>query len=231
MKHRTGFPLAIVAGLIAASPAQADPLESLNRAMFTFNDNAVYYVIDPLAQAADTWIPGALRTAGSNVYENLTEPEFIVAHSLAGNGGAAADSTYRMIINSTLGIGGLFDVASRLGIRRQQIEFGEALCQAGLPTGQYLVLPLVGPTNAVTATAVSGFIVGGWFVLSLVSTTLATADLVLDLSASAASLRYAGDVPDQQARDPYSIQREEYLAYLAKSCPSDQLVAEHRAAP
>ena len=231
MKHRKCIPLAVAAGLIAATPAQADPLESLNRAMFTFNDNAVYYVIDPLARAADTWIPDTLRTAGSNVYENLTEPEFIVAHSLAGNRGAAADSTYRLVINSTLGIGGLFDVASRLGIGRQQIEFGEALCQAGLPAGQYLVLPLVGPTNAVTATAVSGFIVGGWFLLSLVSTTLATADLVLDLSASAASLRYAGDMPDQQAHDAYSIQREEYLAYLRKSCPGHQVTAERRTEP
>lgn len=231
MEKHPGIALAITLALAAANPAHADPLEPLNRAMFTFNDNAVYYVIDPVGRFADRWIADPLREAGSNVYENLTEPEFIVAHWLAGNRPAAADSIYRLAINSTLGIGGIFDLASRLGIHRQNIEFGAALCDAGLPAGQYIVLPLVGPTNTVAAGAISGFIVGGWYLLSMVSTTLATADLVLDLSASAASLRYAGDVPDHQAQDAYSIQRAEYLAYLAKSCPGSQVVMQGRPAP
>ena len=181
----------LVAGLLMASPARADALEPVNRAMFTFNDYAVDYVINPLAGFAGTWIPEHLRIAGTNVYENLTEPEFVVAHWLAGNNPAATDSLGRLLINSTLGLGGIFDVASSLGIHRKEIEFGEALCSAGLPTGHYLVLPLVGPTNVATAGAVSGFIVGGWFLLSMVSPVLATADLVIDLSASAASLRQA----------------------------------------
>ena len=227
MHHRTCAALAL-AVLAAASPARADPLETVNRAMFSFNDNAVYYVIDPVRRFSDAWIPDPLRTAGGNVYENLTEPEFMVANWLAGDGSAAIDSVYRMAINSTLGIAGIFDVASSFGIRRTPVDFGAALCDAGLPPGEYLVLPLVGPTNVVAAGAISGFIVGGWFALSLVSSTLATADLVLDLSASAASLRYAGDMPDQQARDAYSTQREEYLAYLARSCPAPKLTAQSR---
>jgi len=200
--------------------------------MFGFNDAAIDDVIDPTARFASTWIPQPVREIGSNFYENLTEPEFVVAHLLAGNYRLASDSMGRLAINSTLGLGGLFDVAGKLGIRRTQIEFGAALCAAGLPAGDYVVLPLVGPTNVIAAGAVSGFIVGGWFALSLVSATLATADLVIDLSASAASLRHVDDIPDQQAPDPYAIQRADYATYLATACPAaPQLTAERRLDP
>ena len=222
---------ALAAGLATAAPAQADPLEPFNRAMFTFNTYAVDHVIDPLAQFSQAWIPQPLRTAGSNVYENLTEPEFIVAHVLAGDNGAATASIGRLAVNSTLGLGGLFDVAGRFGIDRTPIEFGEALCAAGVPTGDYVVLPLVGPSNVVTAASVSVFIVGGYYVLSLLSTALATADLIVDFSASAASLRHADDMPDRQARDAYAVQRADYLSYLTTACPAPRVAADGRTAP
>ena len=211
----------LAVALASAGPVCADPLEPVNRVVFTFNAYAVDYVIDPIARVLKTWVPGPVQIASGNVYENLTEPEFVVAHWLAGDSRAASASLNRLLVNSTLGIGGIFDVASRIGIQRKQIEFTEALCAAGLPSGDYVVLPLVGPTSTITASAVSGFIVGGWFLLNMVSTTLATADLVIDLSASAASLRYVDDMPGKQPKDTYVAQRESYDAFLAKACPSN----------
>ncbi|MBI1208104.1 MAG: VacJ protein [Azospirillum sp.] len=211
---------AVVAATLAAGPARSDPLEPVNRAMFTFNDYAVYYVIDPLSDFTQTWIPIPVREIGKNLYENLTEPEFVVAHLLAGDHQSATNSFSRFVVNSTVGLAGAFDVASALGIERRHIEFGEALCAAGAPAGDYLVLPLVGPTNVTTASLVTGFIVGGWYLLSMISPILATADLVIDFSASAASLRYANDMPGHEPTDPYALQREGYLEYLAEACPA-----------
>lgn len=103
----------LAVALASAGPVCADPLEPVNRVVFTFNAYAVDYVIDPIARVLKTWVPGPVQIASGNVYENLTEPEFVVAHWLAGNSRAASASLNRLLVNSTLGIGGIFDVASK----------------------------------------------------------------------------------------------------------------------
>jgi phospholipid-binding lipoprotein MlaA len=213
--------LVILFGVAGPAVARADTLESVNRSMFDFNNATITWIIDPLSEFVRAWVPQPVRQAGSNVYENITEPEFVVAHMMVGDSKAAQDSLRRLILNSTLGLGGLFDVATGIGFRRKPIEFGAALCQAGLSPGDYLILPLVGPTNVTTASAIVGFIVGGWYALSMVSAALATADLVIDMSASAASLRYAGDAPPDGS-DPYLLQRGDYWSYMRGGCAGEE---------
>lgn len=234
---RAGILLALLT--LAAAPAEAAPfsrhdfyrslreadvdvpehpvLEAFNRQVFAFNRAAVVYVIDPVAGVLDTWLPDPVKTAGGNVYDNLVEPEFIVTNLMADDHRQAGISAQRFLINSTVGIAGVFDPASRLGLERREIEFAEGLCAAGVLPGSYVVLPLIGPTNVTSAGLLSGFFAAEWWLLSLVSPALATADLVVDLSASAASLRYARDIPDAVG-DPYAHQRTEYRAYLRDGC-------------
>jgi len=220
--------LAMMAGLaggpaLASAPAAAetpDPLESFNRQMFHFNRQAVDYFINPLADFLVTWVPAPLRTAGANVYDNLTEPEFIVTNLFKGQTHDAAVSGGRFVVNSTLGLGGILEVANGLGLKRRPTEFGEAVCAAGIPAGPYLVLPLIGPANATSAGLITGFFAVEWYALSLISTLLATADLVVDLSASAASLRHADDVPPGNLHDAYTLQRGQYLEYMNRGCPA-----------
>ncbi|MEI6559236.1 MAG: MlaA family lipoprotein [Rhodospirillaceae bacterium] len=207
--------LAVTAG---AAPASADPLEAFNRSMFAFNGLVVDHVIEPLSGLLQAWVPPPVREAGARVYGNLTEPEFIVTNLFSGNRADAGVSAGRFAVNTTLGLGGLFDPATGMGLIRRETEFGESLCRLGVPTEPFLVLPLIGPTNVWSAGLLSGFFAVEWYALSLISTLLATADLVVDISASAASLRHAADQPDMAAHDPYVIQRTEYLDYIEKGC-------------
>jgi len=210
--------LGSVATAVPALAAPEDTFETFNRRMFAFNNWLVQTVIEPVSTTLGDHIPLPLRIVAGNVYENLTEPEFAAANWLAGNGQGASDSLRRVIINTVFGIGGAYDVASMIGIRRHHIEFGAAVCETGLPTGPYLVLPLIGSTNAGVVSSTSVFFVGGFYLLNLISTWLATADLAIDLSASAASLRYSGELPDLAAQDPYRFHQMLYWAYLEHEC-------------
>jgi phospholipid-binding lipoprotein MlaA len=222
MLRRLLVPVLALPLMFAAVPARAnpDPWESFNRTMFAFNNGLVDYVIEPLASTLETWTPPLVRELGSNFYANLTEPEFIVTNLFKGNHGDAAISAQRFLVNTTLGAAGLFDPATDFGLIRRETEFGESLCAAGVPVGPYLVLPAIGPTNAMSAGLITGFFTVEWYVLAMVSTLLATADLVVDLSASAASLRHAAEQPDMSNADPYVLQRAGYLRYLEKGCVS-----------
>jgi phospholipid-binding lipoprotein MlaA len=186
--------------------------------MFAFNNAVAGTVIAPVSAALSTSIPPPVIQAGRNIYANLTEPEFIVTNLFAGNHADAGLSASRFLVNSTLGIGGLFDPATGLGLVPRETEFGESLCAAGVPAGPYLVLPFIGPTNVASAGLLTGFFAVEWYALSLISTLLATADLVVDIGASAASLRHAADLPDLTRQDPYQRQRSDYLQYLNNGC-------------
>ena len=207
--------LGCVAGPVRAN---ADPLESFNRAMFAFNNQVFDHVVEPASGYLDAWIPAWARQAGGNVYANLTEPEFIVTNLFSGYRDAALVSAGRFAVNSTMGLGGLFDPATGMGLVRRETEFGESLCALGVPTAPYVVLPLIGSANVWSAGLLTSFFAVEWYALSLISSALATADLVVDLSASAASLRHAADMPDSEARDPYALQRSEYFQYIDKGC-------------
>ena len=198
--------------------ANADPLESFNRSMFSFNNEVVDHVLEPLSGLLRDWVPPPVREAGARFYDNLTEPEFIVTNLFSGNHGDAGVSAGRFAINTTLGVAGLFDPATEFGLIRRETEFGESLCHLGVATQPFVVLPLIGPTNVWSAGLLTGFFAVEWYALSLISSLLATADLVVDISASAASLRHVSDQPDMAARDPYTIQRDEYFQYIEKGC-------------
>jgi len=196
------------AASIVAEDLAEDPLENVNRAIFAFNENAVTYVIKPLSATLSELVPEPVKQAGANVYSNLIEPEFIVTNLIIGNYSAAGTSAARFGVNSTIGLAGAFDPASSLDLVRTETEFSEALCKAGLPAGNYLVLPLIGPVNTVSAGLLTGFFAVEWYALSLISSVLATADLVVDLSASAASL--------SAVRTKYPMERQLTLRTPAK---------------
>ncbi|MDQ5909209.1 MAG: VacJ protein [Pseudomonadota bacterium] len=201
-----------------APVAARDPYENFNRQVFGFNAWLVRDVVDPVAYWLGENLPQPIQQAGSNIYNNLVEPEFIVTNLFAGDHEGAKISGQRFLINTTLGIVGIWDAADWLGYQRREVEFIESLCAAGWNPGEFIVLPAIGPANAYAAAMVTGFFAVEWYLLSYVSATLATADLVVDLSASAASLRYARAVPGEHIADPYQAQREEFMRYHDAHC-------------
>lgn len=213
------LPILAAIVLSVASPARAEDgwLDPFNRAMFAFNQGVVTWVVEPTARFAGSWVPRPVRTGLSNAYANLTEVEQVLNGILRGDASAAGTSAGRFLVNGTAGIGGLFDVATPLGLERVESDFGASLCKAGLPPGPFIVLPLVGPTNATAAVALSGGVALEVYALSFISTTLATADfIVIDLGGSAAALRHIDETP--MGGDAYSVQREEYRRYIEGGC-------------
>ncbi len=193
----------------------------LNRVMFGFNEVVVDYVVNPAAWGLGKVTPGFVQTAATNVYENISEPEFMLTNLLAGYPGSAAVSVGRFAVNSTVGIGGLFDVATPIGLQRRNTEVSEAMCKVGIPPGPYMVLPLIGPTNIFSGGILGAALAAEWYALSLISTALAAADAVFDVSVSVASLRNARDVPGDP-NDRYVRQQNEFWDYVKAGCgPSE----------
>lgn len=125
----------------------ADPFKGFNRTMHGFNKTADRYVLKPVAQSYNYVVPKPAKNSVGNFFDNLAEPLNIVNNALQGKGYRALDSTYRFVINSTVGILGLFDVASYYNIEPAKEDLGQTFAAWGVAPGPYLVLPLLGPTN------------------------------------------------------------------------------------
>jgi phospholipid-binding lipoprotein MlaA len=205
---------------IALETPSGDPLESFNRTMYRFNKAVLEDVINPTVDTVGPYTPAPVVTGLGNAYNNLTEIEYVLNGALRRDATMIATSAGRFVINTTVGIAGLFDVATPLGLHRQKGDFGEAMCAAGVPPGPYVVLPLAGPANVNSAGLLAGGVAVEVYLLSFISTVLATADfLVIDLGGSAAALRYATDIPP--GADGYSVQRGEYESYIKTACVAE----------
>ncbi len=124
-----------------------DDFESINRFVFGFNEFMDMILIKPVAQIYETIIPVFARNSIRSVLANLNEPVNIVNHILQGNADQAADSMGRFITNSTVGLFGILDVATSAGVYPAPTDFGLTLKKAGIGTGPYLVLPIIGPSS------------------------------------------------------------------------------------
>ncbi len=124
-----------------------DPYESLNRKVFKFNDRLYFWVMKPIAKAY-LHLPSPVRKAVGNGFQNLEDPARFVNFVLQGRPHRAGDEMSRFIINSTVGVGGLFDVAhNAMGVDDHDADFGQTLGKWGMWPGAYLVIPGLGPSD------------------------------------------------------------------------------------
>ena len=129
-----------------ADVEEYDPWEKFNEKMFTFNRNLDKYVLKPVAKCYNVIMPDMFQTMIDNAFTNLRMPSRFVNKVLQGKLVDAAKEMGRFLINSTLGIGGLFDVARQeMGLKPQEADFGQTLGIWGVGPGPYLVLPLLPP--------------------------------------------------------------------------------------
>ncbi|WP_197042056.1 MlaA family lipoprotein [Sandarakinorhabdus oryzae] len=127
--------------------AEADPWEKSNRRMYAFNKGLDRWVVKPLATSYRFVTPRPLRSAVSNAYGNYGEPANLTNAVLQGKFAQAFRTLDRFILNTTLGVGGISDVATDLGRPREPEDFGQTLARWGVKSGPYLVLPLFGPST------------------------------------------------------------------------------------
>jgi phospholipid-binding lipoprotein MlaA len=145
----TMLSLALAASACAHRPADdpADPLEPVNRVVFQFNDKADQYVLRPAAKGYDYVAPSLVRRGVTNFFDNLGEPRTIVNDALQGKFLQSAGDLGRFLLNTTVGLGGLIDVASDSGLEHHDEDFGQTLGSWGIGEGWYLVIPLLGPSD------------------------------------------------------------------------------------
>ncbi len=131
----------------SADGSVSDPFETYNRAVFKFNDQFDKFVLKPVAQGYSDVLPLPVRNSVTRFFNNLLAPTVIVNDLLQGKMERSASDTGRFVINSTVGLVGLFDPARRLGLRPHQADFGMTLGVWGTPAGPYIVWPFLGPSD------------------------------------------------------------------------------------
>lgn len=133
-----------------------DPWERTNRKIFNFNDTIDRDIMEPLASGLDRIIPQPINIGVTNFFDNLAEISNIINNALQGKPADAVSDTGRLLVNSTMGIGGLFDPATHMGLEKHDEDFGQTLAVWGVKSGPYMVLPFLGPSTGRDTTALIG---------------------------------------------------------------------------
>ncbi len=129
------------------TPNAKDPFESYNRSMFIANAAFDIVVTKPIARGYVAMTPAPVRECVGNVFDHLKVPFSALNNLLQGKFKAACEDVARFTINTVFGLGGCFDVATMAGIPNHKADFGQTLAVWGVPSGPYLVLPLIGSSN------------------------------------------------------------------------------------
>ncbi len=124
-----------------------DPFESANRAVFSFNQGVDHVIIHPVVKGYRAAVPQPARKGVTNVLRNLKSPIILANEVLQGDAEGAGNVVVRAVVNTFIGIGGIFDVAGQNGFEYAQEDFGQTLGKWGVGHGPYLVLPILGPSS------------------------------------------------------------------------------------
>jgi phospholipid-binding lipoprotein MlaA len=187
-----------------------DPLEPFNRSVYQFNEAVDTAVLKPVATAYRDVTPKLIRQGIGNFFDNLQDAWSAVNSALQLNGPATSDNLGRFMVNSFVGIGGLFDVASDLGIQRQPKDFGLTLGHYGVGPGPYLMLPLLGPSTF-RDTAALPVNSQGDMVRGLTDVPTRNTAMALRIVDQREGLLQATEMLEKIALDKYSFVRDAHL--------------------
>lgn len=132
---------------LGPDPGERDPLEPINRVTHGFNEGFLEWVVDPVHGVYRLVMPRTVRRRLASFFSNLNEPVILVNDLLQFSPRDAGETGTRFLINSTVGMAGLFDPAKLLGLAGHRNDFGETLATYGAPSGWYFVLPVLGPSS------------------------------------------------------------------------------------
>ena len=192
------------------SAKSVDPYENTNRVFYDITDAIDRHVMEPVANAYIDYVPSPLQRSIGNFYDNLSYPNVALNAFLQGKGQQGIEDTMRFTLNSTIGLLGLFDVATRMGFKQNDEDFGQTLGVWGVDTGSYLFVPLHGPSSTRDVTSIP--FSAATNVLFLVSSATIFAPIgVLGAIDKRARLANAMKIRDQAALDPYLFVREASL--------------------
>lgn len=198
-------------GEIAESSAN-DPWEGMNRKVFAFNEKLDVWILRPVSVGWDFVVPELVQTGIRNVFDNARFPVYFVNNLLQGKPVEAGRSLGRFLLNTAFGFGGLFDPAREAGLYRTNEDFGQTLGVWGVPSGPFLMLPVLGPSSPrglVGFVADSATLVHPYFITWYIWSAVATVNVVN------ARAHYIDDIDENRktALDFYSFQRNAYVSY------------------
>ncbi|WP_240538384.1 VacJ family lipoprotein [Rhodoferax sp. PAMC 29310] len=203
--------VALLAGCASGPNANPkDPIEPFNRGVYQFNDAVDTAVLKPVATAYRDVTPRLIRQGIGNFFGNLQDAWSAVNSALQLNGPATSDNVGRVMINTVIGVGGLFDVASDLGIQRNTKDFGLTLGHWGVAPGPYLVLPLLGPST-LRDTAALPVDSQGDAVSNLSHVPTRNTTMAVRIVDQREGLLKATEMLDKIALDKYSFVRDAHL--------------------
>ena len=190
-----------------------DPLEPMNRSISRFNDVLDDNVLKPAATGYKENVPDLVQTGVRNVFNNLSDIWSTVNNGLQLKGRDTAESFARVVVNTTVGIYGLFDVASYLNLERHPEDFGQTLGYWGMPSGPYVVLPLFGPSSVRDGVSSLGVDMPNDPVKQIDHVPTRNATTVVRLVNKRASLLKASDMLEEASLDKYAFTRDAYFQY------------------
>jgi phospholipid-binding lipoprotein MlaA len=187
-----------------------DPLEGLNRAVYRFNEGLDKAVIKPLAEGYQAITPAPVNRGITNFFNNLDDVASAANNLLQLKLGRAASDVGRVAINTTIGVGGFFDVASNMDLPRYGEDFGQTLGTWGFEPGAFIVLPVLGPSSVRDGIG----LVADWYldpITYVEDDTVRWSIRGLEIVDKRADLLGASRVLEQAALDPYVFMRDAYL--------------------
>lgn len=228
------FLTAVFAALLLGAPANAqsvgvgamavdDPFDRANRTVYVFNEMLRVRVFEPAAIYYRENLPIDMRVGVRNVFANLREPVIALASGIQGDMRNASNAAFRFIVNSTMGVVGIFDVATGMGLVSRPEDFGQALCKMGIGEGPYLVLPVFGPTNMRDAAGLALTYWATFGVMGVATTPYVAAD-------GAMSYADDGSVPPSQGTSGYERARDNHRELRQKAC-DDEYIPGLKASP
>ncbi|MBE6446869.1 MAG: VacJ family lipoprotein [Alphaproteobacteria bacterium] len=208
-KYKSLITLLFVIGC-ASTKEQPDPHKDFNEAMLKLNLKLDEHAIRPIAEGYKKATVSPMQKGVSNFLSNLNEPFYAINYVLTTNGLKLFNSIFRFVINTTLGIGGIFDVASSMGIRKSETSHKDTWKKWRVPTGDYLVLPIFGTSSTRDAVTepVSWFMNPLTYVISWpLSVTKAVVQVINDRAENGKMI----DDTLQNSPDIYSTLRSLYM--------------------
>ncbi|WP_026223407.1 MlaA family lipoprotein [Methylosarcina fibrata] len=187
--------------------AKADPYENFNRKVFYFNDKVDNYVAEPISDAYKWVTPQFVQTGIFNFFNNLKNINVVLNDMLQAKFSQSAQDSGRFLMNTTVGLGGLFDVAKHVGWEQNEEDFEQTLAVWGVPQGSYLVLPFIGPT---TTRGIPGSV---FDTAANPATYVGLPVQLVSMLNSRASAEGALKFIDEAALDPYVFTRESFLQW------------------
>ena len=210
---RSAIAAAVAAAMLAGCATSGnpkDPIEGVNRAVFSFNEAVDKAVIKPVAQGYEYVTPQPVQTGVLNFFSNIADVWISVNNLVQGKPADALSDVGRVVVNTTVGILGLFDVATGMGLEKHEEDFGQTLGRWGVGDGAYLVLPIFGPR---TLRDTGGLVVDifGDPILYIDSSEVRYTAVGVRAVSDRASFLKAESAIDAAALDKYAYVRDAYL--------------------